>query len=59
LWRFFYFTQYPTLSAKAISEKMAEKTFPKKAIVAGIPAKVISQRQNSLQYKLDFHPAFR
>ncbi|WP_295052718.1 acyltransferase [uncultured Fibrobacter sp.] len=35
------------------------KDVPEKAIVAGIPAKVIGQRKNSLQYKLDFHPPFR
>ena len=35
------------------------KDVPEKAIVAGIPAKVIGQRENSLQYKLDFHPPFR
>ena len=35
------------------------KDIPEKAIVAGIPAKVIGYRQNSLQYKLDFHPPFR
>jgi len=35
------------------------KDVPEKAIVAGIPAKVIGQRNNSLEYKLDHHPIFR
>lgn len=35
------------------------KDVPEKAIVAGIPAKVIGQRSNSLEYKLDHHPIFR
>lgn len=35
------------------------KDVPSKAIVAGIPARVIGERNNSLQYKLDHHPIFR
>ena len=35
------------------------KDVPAKTIVAGVPAKVIGMRQNSLQYKLDFRPIFR
>lgn len=35
------------------------KDVPPNAIVAGVPAKVIGERKNSLQYKQDFHPIFR
>lgn len=35
------------------------KDVPEKAIVAGVPAKVIGWRNNSLQYKLSHHPIFR
>ena len=35
------------------------KDVPPKAIVAGNPARIIGQRQNSLQYILNHHPLFR
>lgn len=35
------------------------KDVPAMAIVAGVPAKVIGQRQNSLEYKLNYRPRFR
>jgi len=35
------------------------KDVPSKAIVAGVPAKVIGQRENDLSYRLSFAPRFR
>lgn len=35
------------------------KDVPSKAIVAGVPAKVIGQRVNPLSYRLSFNPRFR
>jgi len=35
------------------------KDVPEKAIVAGIPAKVIGERKNPLEYKLNYYPRFR
>lgn len=35
------------------------KDVPEKAIVAGVPAKVIGIRDNSLHYKLNYYPRFR
>jgi len=35
------------------------KDVPSKAIVAGVPAKVIGQRENDLTYQLNFAPRFR
>jgi len=35
------------------------KDVPEKAIVAGVPAKVIGQRDNPLSYELNYHPRFR
>lgn len=35
------------------------KDVPPLSIVAGVPAKIIGQRKNALQYKLDFSPIFR
>lgn len=35
------------------------KDVPPKAIVAGVPAKVIGERTNSLKYNLDHQPIFR
>lgn len=34
------------------------KDVPPKTIVAGVPAKIIRERENELTYKLDFHPWF-
>lgn len=35
------------------------KDVPSMKVVAGVPAKVISERKNSLNYKLNFHPICR
>lgn len=35
------------------------KDVPEKTIVAGIPAKVIGDRDNPLDYQLNYHPRFR
>ena len=35
------------------------KDVPEKTIVAGVPARVIGQRNNTLNYRLDFRPRFR
>jgi maltose O-acetyltransferase len=35
------------------------KDVPERAIVAGVPAKVIGQRDNPLTYRLSFNPRFR
>ena len=35
------------------------KDVPEKAIVAGVPAKVIGARENDLQYELNYNPRFR
>jgi len=35
------------------------KDVPEKAIVAGIPAKVIGEHKNPLEYKLNYYPRFR
>lgn len=35
------------------------KDVPGKAIVAGVPAKVIGERDNPLEYQLNYHPRFR
>lgn len=35
------------------------KDVPARAIVAGVPAKVIGERDNPLEYQLDYHPRFR
>lgn len=35
------------------------KDLPERSIAAGVPAKVIGNRDNSLDYKLNYHPRFR
>lgn len=45
--------------AVVASNAVVTKDVPANAIVAGVPAKVIGERKNSLQYKHDFHPLFR
>lgn len=35
------------------------KDVPERTIVAGIPAKIIGKRDNSLEYKLNYYPRFR
>ena len=45
--------------AVVASGAIVTKDVPPLAIVAGVPAKVIGQRENSLHYKLNFKPRFR
>lgn len=44
--------------AVVASGAVVTKDVPAKAIVAGVPAKVIGQRDNRLTYKLDYAPWF-